>query len=285
MKIGNLIKVALAAALSLSVFSAAQAEEKKWTHVRIGMEGEFRPWSYVTPDGKLEGFEVDLYKILCDKMGVTCEIVKQPFDGIIPALSIGKFDVIMSGMSATPKREEVIDFSEAYASTGQSFATLKQSPLANLPGLGKIFPLATDEAGALKALEEMKPMLKGHIVGVQAGSIAATFLDKYLKNDITIREYKTTEQHDLDLKAGRVDLIIASRAYIAGAAAKPGNEDIIAVGPRFQGGILGRGSSVGLRKTDPELRDMFSKVIKEVKADGTIKALSEKWFGYDVTPY
>jgi octopine/nopaline transport system substrate-binding protein len=55
-------------------------------------------------------------------------------------------------------------------------------------------------------------------------------------------------------------------------------------GPRFQGGLLGRGSSVGLRKTDPELKAMFNDAIAAAKADGTIKKLSDKWFGFDVTP-
>ena len=56
------------------------------------------------------------------------------------------------------------------------------------------------------------------------------------------------------------------------------------VGPRFQGGMLGRGSSVGLRKSDPELKAMFDKAISEAKLDGTIEKLSMKYFGYDVTP-
>ncbi|MET0747771.1 MAG: transporter substrate-binding domain-containing protein, partial [Rhizobium sp.] len=86
------------------------------------------------------------------------------------------------------------------------------------------------------------------------------------------------------LKAGRVDLIMASTAYLSTAAAKPGNEDLVLTGPRFQGGLLGRGSSVGLRKTDPELKALFNDAIAAAKADGTIKTLSQKWFGFDVTP-
>jgi octopine/nopaline transport system substrate-binding protein len=119
---------------------------------------------------------------------------------------------------------------------------------------------------------------------VQTASIAATFLDKYLKDVVDIREYKTTEQHDLDLKADRVDLIMASMAYLSTAAAKPGNEDMVVTGPRFQGGLLGRGSSVGLRKEDTQLKAMFNDAIAAAKADGTITRLSEKWFGFDVTP-
>jgi octopine/nopaline transport system substrate-binding protein len=268
----------------LALGTTATAQEKTWTKVRIATEGAFAPWNFTKPDGTLDGFEIDLYKDLCSRMKVECTIEAQSFDGIIPALNAGKFDAIMAGMSATAKREEVMAFTQAYGTTGQTFAVLKSSPLANLPLNGKIFSLATNEAGAVAAVEELKPILKGKTIGVQGSSIAANFLDKYLKGTAEIREYKTTEQHDLDLTAGRIDLIMASTAYLSGAAAKTGNEEMTLVGPRFQGGMLGRGSSVGLRKSDPELKAMFDKAITEAKADGTIEKLSMKYFGFDVTP-
>jgi octopine/nopaline transport system substrate-binding protein len=262
----------------------AMAQEKTWTKIRVATEGAFAPWNFTKPDGTLDGFEVELYQDLCRRMKVECTLEAQAFDGMIPALNAGKFDAIMAGMSATPKREAVMAFSEAYGTTGQTFAVLKSSPLVNLPEKGKAFSLATNEAGAAAAVEELKPLLKGKIIGVQGSSIAANFLDKYLKDVAEIREYKTTEQHDLDLTAGRIDVIMASTAYLSGAAAKSGNEEMTVVGPRFQGGMLGRGSSVGLRKSDPELKAMFDKAIAEARADGTIEKLSMKYFGFDVTP-
>jgi len=269
---------------TLAVSTVVRAEEKKWTHVTIATEGAFRPWNFTKPDGSLDGYEIELIKYLCDHMKVECTTVIQPFDGMIPALTACKFDAIISGMSATAKREEVIAFSDSYGTTGQTFATLKDSPLVDLPLKGEVFSLATDEPGAAAAVKKLEPLLKGKTIGVQTASIAATFLDKYLKGVAEIREYKTTEQHDLDLKAGRVDLIMASMAYLSTAAAKPGNEDMIVAGPRFQGGLLGRGSSVGLRKDDTQLKAMFNDAIAAAKADGTIAKLSAKWFGFDVTP-
>jgi octopine/nopaline transport system substrate-binding protein len=271
--------------LALAIASgAAHGDDKKWTHVTIATEGEFRPWNFTKADGTLDGYEIDLIKYLCAHMKVECTTVVQSFDGMIPALNAGKFDAIISGMSATPKREEVIAFSGSYGATGQTFATLKSGDLAQLPLKGEVFSLASDEAGAADAIKKLAPMLQGKTIGVQGSSIGAAFLDKYLKGIATIQEYKTTEQHDLDLKAGRVDLIMASTAYLSTAAAKPGNEDMVLTGPRFQGGLLGRGSSVGLRKGDTELEAMFNDAIASAKADGTIKTLSDKWFGFDVTP-
>ncbi len=211
-------------------------------------------------------------------------MVAQPFDSIIPALNAGKFDAIMAGLTATPKREETISFSVSYGLTPQTFATLKDSPYAKLPHTGETLYLAKEEAAAQKAIDEVSAEIKGRTVGVQTASLGLTLLDKYFKDGIDIREYKTTEQHDLDLKSGRVDLVVASLAYLKDAAKKPGNEDIVMTGPFFKGGILGRGVGVGLRKDDTGLKKMFDEAIDAAKADGTIKRLSEKWFGFDVTP-
>ena len=72
---------------------------------------------------------------------------------MIPALNAGKFDAIISGMSATAKREQVIDFSKSYGSTGQAFATLKSSPLAaHAEFKGEVFSLASNEAGAISEI-------------------------------------------------------------------------------------------------------------------------------------
>lgn len=277
------IATALAVAASL-LTGAAGAEDKTWTKITIATEGAFPPYNLTKPDGTLDGYEIELAHYLCAHMKVECTIVPQAFDGMIPALDAGKFDAIMAGMSATEKRKEAIDFSISYGSTGQAFAAVKGSDLENLPLKGELFSLATNEAGARKAAEDLKPLLEGKTIGVQTASIAARFVDEYLKDAVAVREYKTTEQHDLDLVAGRVDLVMASMGYLMTAVEKPGNADMAIVGPRFQGGMLGAGSSVGLRKSDPELKALFDDAITAAKADGTIKRLSEKWFGFDLTP-
>ena len=284
MTILSRVLTAAAATAVLATAGIAHADDKKWTTVTIATEGSFKPYNFTKPDGTLDGYEIELTKYLCAHMKVECKVVVQNFDGMIPALNAGKFDAIISGMSATAKREEVIAFSNSYGSTGQAFATAKGGDLAGLPDKGQVFSLASDEAGAAAEIEKIKPALQGKVIGVQTASTAAAFVGKYLKGVVDVREYKTTEEHDLDLKAGRVDLVMASMAYLMTASEKPGNEDITTTGPRFQGGFLGRGSSVGLRKSDSELKAMFNEAIEAAKADGTIKTLSEKWFGFDVTP-
>lgn len=275
--------LAAGAALLAATLACAQ-DAKKWTQVRIATEGAFAPYNFTKPDGTLDGYEIELSKILCERMQVQCTMQAQAFDGIIPALNAGKFDAIMAGMSATAKREEAIAFSIGYATTPQTFATFKSSALANMPHNQEVFSLTTNEEGAKKAIEDLRPILKGKVVGVQGSTIGLNFLEKYMKDIVEVREYKTMEQHDLDLHAGRIDLTIGSLAYLTDAMKKPDNKDLTIAGPRFTGGIIGRGSSVGLRKTDPELKAMFDKAIQSAKDDGTTTRLAMKWFGFDVTP-
>nr|WP_319389826.1 transporter substrate-binding domain-containing protein [uncultured Cohaesibacter sp.] len=277
----RLLGVAMTAAM-LAVGPALASDIKT---VKLGTEGAFPPWNSTNADGTLEGFEIDLGKILCERMKVECEWVVQDWKGIIPALNAGKFDAIMSGMSATAKRAEVIDFSIPYGSTGQTFGVLEDSDLAKLPLNGDVFPLASKPEEAKKAIEEIKPMLKGKIIGVQSSAIAERFLQENLADVAEIREYGKTQEHDLDLMSGRVDAIMASTAYISTAMKDPANKGMILAGPRFQGGILGKGSSLGLRKGSDELKAMFDKAIASARDDGTIKELSMKWFGFDVTVY
>jgi len=116
------------AAVTLFAGGDARAEGKQWTTIRIATEGAFRPWNFTEPDGRLNGFEIDLYKDLCARMKVTCEMSAQSFDGIIPALNAGKFDAIMAGMSATAKREEVIAFIDAVRLDRTDFCRAEVEP-------------------------------------------------------------------------------------------------------------------------------------------------------------
>ena len=268
----------LASALAIG---GAAAQEKT---VKIATEGAYAPWNFTGAGGKLEGFEIDLANELCARMKVKCEIVAQDWDGIIPALQAKKYDAIMAGMNITDKRLETINFSLPYASTPHGFGVLKDSPLAQLPGTGTAVSFEKDPEGAKKAIEAWKPLLKGKTIGVQGSTVNSQFLETYLKDTVEIREYKTTEQHDLDLSAGRVDAIFAAQSSMKATIDQPEFKDMTMVGAGVSGGVLGRGVAVGLRKGDAELKKNFDAAIQSAIADGTVKKLTEKWFKVDMTP-
>jgi len=271
-------------AVTLSILVAASGAAAQEKTVKIATEGAYAPWNFTGAGGKLEGFEIDLANELCGRMKVKCEIVAQDWDGIIPALQAKKYDAIMAGMTITDKRKEVINFSVPYADTPSVFLTATNSPLAKLPGTGQAFNLSTQQAAAEKAIEDLKPLLKGKSIGVQTSTIQANFADKYLKGTAEIREYKTTEQHDLDLAAGRIDAVFAGAAQVIGTLEKPDFKDYAVAGPSLTGGLLGAGIAVGLRKDEVDLKKAFDEAIQGAIKDGTVQKLSMKWFKTNVTP-
>ena len=274
---------AVAAALGMFGFMHTALAEDAPKSITIATEGAYAPWNFTNADGKLDGLEIELANNLCERMKVKCTIIAQDWDGLIPSLKVGKFDVIMAGMFITPKRLETIDFTQPYAVDPGGFAVAKDSELGKLGVSAEKFNL-DDEAASKAEIEKLKPMLKGKVVGVQAATMMLDFVKKYFGDTVEIREYKTTEQHDLDLAAGRVDALFAQRTALAATLSKPEFADYTLAGPGFVGGLFGRGTGAGLRKEDTKLKEMLNAAIDGAIADGTIKRISEKWVKTDVTP-
>ena len=274
--------------LSIALFSGTLAVDFATAQdrtVRIAVEGAYAPWNFTGAGGKLEGFEIDLANDLCARMKMRCEIVAQDWDGMIPAPNAKKFDAIMDAMTITDERRKAIDFSDRYADSPNGFLVATDSPLAKMPGTGQAYNLSSQPAEAEKAIEVIRPFLKGKTLGVQVSTIQSAFADKYLKDSVDIREYKTVEQHDLDLAAGRLDAVFAGATQIMGTLEKPDFKTGYAlVGPSLTGGVLGGGIGIGLRKDDTELKAKFNEAIQAAIKDGTAKSLSMKWFKVDVTP-
>ncbi len=274
----------LGAMLAVALGVAPTAFAKDWKTVTIGMEGAYAPWNLTDSSGKIVGFEVDLAHDLCKRAGLECKIIAQDWDGMIPGLQAGKFDVIMDGMSITPARLKTIDFSSPYAASPAGFMAPKDSPLAKLADSGKVFNINKDPAAAEAAIKEVQTALKGKTVGVQVSTTHANFADKYLKSVATVKEYKTTDERDLDLKSGRIDAVLDDYPTIAAAVAMPDAKDFAIVGPEFTGGPFGVGEGMGIRKSDADLTAKFNKALAAAFADGSVKKYSMKWFKIDTTP-
>ncbi|GGK43774.1 transporter substrate-binding domain-containing protein [Salinarimonas ramus] len=272
------------AVLALSLAPQDATAQSEWETVRIATEGAYAPWNFSNPDGTLDGFEIELARDLCERMEVTCEIVQQDWAGIIPALQAGQYDAIMAGMNITDQREEVISFSRSYAGTPHGFAAMAGSPLLELETADAPLSLDDDPDQVAATIEAWKPILEGKVIGVQGSTTNSNFLREYLDDVIEIREYGSTEQHDLDLTAGRLDGIFAAHSALKATQQKPEFADMQIVGTGMRGGILGRGVAVGVRQGDEDLAAMFSAAIDEAMADGTAAELAVKWFGVDVTP-
>lgn len=273
-------KFIAAAALAVVAIAAGPALAKD---VVIGTEGAYAPWNLTNPDGTLDGFEIELMKDVCKRAALNCTFMTHDWDTMIESLNANKFDVILDGLSITPDRAKVIAFSIPYASTPVGFATLKDSPLIKLPGTGTTITLtgaATDKA----QIDKFRDAFKGKTIGVQTATIYTKFLDDNFGSIATIKEYKTVDERDADLVAGRIDASFDDETAQAASLAAKGHEDLVLTGPEIAGPVWGPGIGLGLRKADTDLKAAFDKAIQAAIADGTVKTLSEKWFKLDVTP-
>lgn len=167
-------------------FASTGVFAKEWKKIRIGVEGAYPPFSKVTPDGKLVGFDIDIANALCEEMGAECTMVQQDWDGIIPALLTRMYDAIIASMAITEKRKKKVVFTDPYYNTPNKFARKKGS-----------------------GIEINKASFKGKSVGVQRATIHAGFVKAEFGDVVDLKLYATQEEAYLDAVAGGVDLLLA----------------------------------------------------------------------------
>ncbi len=249
--------IALTAAATLA---AVNVSAKEWTSVRIGVEGAYPPYSWVTPEGELAGFDIDIANALCTEMKMSCTLVPQDWDGMIPALLTRKFDAIVASMSITEERKQKVDFTDKYYQIPSRFVAAK----------GADFDFGHEG-------------LKGKRIGVQRASTH----DKYVTDNfvgVEIKRYGAQDEAFLDLKAGRVDLVINNiPAVKTGLLEKEGGDAFQFVGPQIADQQwFGEGVGIAIRKSTPELREMFNHAIQAIRANGEYQKIQAKYFDFDI---
>ena len=249
--------------------------------IKIGTEGAYPPWNSKDAAGNLIGFEVELANELCKIMKHDCTIVEQDWDGMIPALVSRKFDAIMAGMSITSERMKTINFSQGYADEVASLAVMKGSKNEDLKTMSAInlSDISSDEQATLDVLTKA---FKGKTIGVQTATIHQNFLESGLMGSVKVRTYKTQDEVNLDLSAGRIDAALAAAVAFTDYAEKSGKE-VVLTGPTFAGGDFGNGVGVGIRKGDSKLINDFNAAIDKARDDGIISKLAIKHFGFDAS--
>ncbi len=249
--------------------------------IKIGTEGAYPPWNSKDAAGNLIGFEVELANELCKIMKHDCTIVEQDWDGMIPALVSRKFDAIMAGMSITSERMKTINFSQGYADEVASLAVMKGSKNEGLKTMSAI-NLSDVSADEQATLDVLTKAFKGKTIGVQTATIHQNFLESGLMGSVKVRTYKTQDEVNLDLSAGRIDAALAAAVAFTDYAEKSGKE-VVLTGPTFAGGDFGNGVGVGIRKGDSKLINDFNAAIDKARDDGIISKLAIKHFGFDAS--
>ena len=253
------------AAAAVFVLAAGTASAET---LRVGTEGAYPPYNATDASGKLVGFEIDLANELCKRTQMTCEIIQQDWDGMIPALMNKRFDAIMAGMSVTEERMKQIAFSKPYSITPAWFVSAKDGVLKDA-----------------KTLADIQAALKGKSVGVQRSTIHQNFLEQKIPG-VEVKLYDTQDDLNLDMQNGRVDAGLADslgwKDFLASDAGKAYDH----FGPGLTGKddpIFGLGVGIGMRKEDTALKEKLDKALDSMNADGSMTKLSVQWFGFDTS--
>jgi polar amino acid transport system substrate-binding protein len=236
-------------------FSAMTAQAQD---VKIGVAAEpYPPFSEKNTKGEWVGFEMDLYKAVCEDQKLKCELVEVAWDGIIPALQEKKIDVIWSSMSITDERKQVIDFTDMYYDSANVLIGAK-----------------ADDAQP----DSTKPdSLKGKIIGVQTSTIHANFIQKYFGNSAEVKLYDTLDNALADLKAGRVDYVSESSTSLAPFLQS--NPDFTTKATWPLDPIFGNGVGGGVRKDDTDLKAKLNAGIANVVKSGKYDEMLAKYPG------
>lgn len=278
------MRIRLAIAVSIAgLLAAFPVEAGTDRTISIATEGASPPWDGTDANGNLYGFDVDVGLELCNRMKVKCSFVAQDWDGIIPALLVGKYDVIMSGMAITEKRKQQIAFSTPYATGFNQFVVRKALGLDAGDTKEKV-NLSTIGDKEKATIERVRSTLSGKAIGVLRSSNSEAVVKQLLGDVVSIRSYDSLDNLKLDLTAGRVDGGLADYFTWRDFLETPDGSSAVFFGPELKGGLWGPGVGAGMRKDDTELVNKFNAAIEAATKDGTIKALSLKWFKADIAP-
>jgi lysine-arginine-ornithine-binding protein len=248
------------AAISVVAFLTAPAFAQD--QIRIGVEGNYPPFSQVAPDGSLSGFDIDIANTLCERMQAECTMVQQEWDGMIPALSANKFDMIVASMTITEQRKEVVDFSDPYYDVPSRF-------------------IAAEGAFEGYSPEE----LAGKTIVVLRNSPRAVYLNENYPDSRILAVDREPAVY-MELVAGRGDIGFGSSVVSAVAFLDQAEgEGFAQVGEpiTLTDGVDG-GVGIAMRKGDDALRTRVNEALAEIMADGTYAEMAAVYFDFDITP-
>jgi octopine/nopaline transport system substrate-binding protein len=263
---------------SLNTNLIIDKKERKIRTFYIATVGNNPPWNNLKTYNELEGAEIDFGNEACKRMDVDCVWIKEEWDTIIPGLLSGKYDVIIADMSITKDREKIINFTKPYMIDSVRFAVLKNND--NLTQTKKINlnTVTTEDTQILKQLDRS---MTGKTVCTQDNTTHKDFLENHLSNKTKIKLYKDNDS--LNLVDGECDAILGDVGSIINLIEINNTQSIKFTGPQFRGGEFGNGIGVGVRKEDVDILNKWNRAIQNMTDDGTIREISKKWFGRDLS--
>ena len=230
------------------------AQIKARGKIIIAMEGAWQPWTYHDADGQLTGFDVEVGKLVAEGLGVEAEFMETAWDGILAGVDAGRFDIALNGVGFTEKRQEAYDFSDIYV-------------------YSQMVMVVRDDNEDIRTLAD----LKGRKTANSPNSTYATVAQN---NGAEVTYVDTLGETMELLTQGRVDATLNDKDSVESYLQEHPEAKI-----KIALTVAGEPVAIPLKKgaeTDT-LEAELNRILSEARKDGRLAALSEKYFGVDLT--
>jgi polar amino acid transport system substrate-binding protein len=223
----------------------------------MGLDDSFPPMGFRDENNNIVGYDIDLAREVATRLGV--ELVCQPIDWAAKEqeLNTGNIDCIWNGFTMTPEREEMLNFTKPYLDNAQVVIVRGDAGITTLADLA------------------------GKNIGLQAGSSAADALDSNASFKASLNEvveFKDNLTAFMDLEIGGVDGVVVD-IVVGSYSIRTSGKNFVVLDEALSTEKYG----IGFRKNDSALRNKVQETLEAMAADGTVAAISTKWFGQDIS--
>lgn len=221
----------------------------------IAMEGNWQPWTYEDENGELAGFEVEVSAAVCEKLGVEPEYVTGEWDGLLAGVQGGRYDVMANGVGYTEERAQAYNFTDFYA-------------------FNRTALVVRGDNNEIKTLAD----LEGKTTCNSANSTYQLLAESYGAN---VKDIETLDGTIEELLAGRVDATLNAEVSINDYMKVQPDADIKIVD--FDPDVEKVGMIMPYGDDSVSLQQAINKALGELREDGTLAEISNKYFGMDIT--
>ena len=221
----------------------------------VALEGAWQPWSYHDESDTLVGYDVEVSRAIAEKLGVEPEYVESDWDSLFAGLDAGRFDIVCNGVEVTDERAKTYDFTTPYGYIHTALAVRKDNE-------------------DIKSFEDLKGK-------TTANSLASTYMELAESYGATVQGIDTLEETIQLLTAGRIDATLNADVSFYDYLNVHPDADFKLVAQTEDASHV----AIPVRKGDDSasLLEAINTAIDELRADGTLKALGEKYFGQDIS--